>query len=366
MFSLAFISVFCNAEYVRKYLLAISFLPLFYFFTFANAGSASAATVQCHCVNPGIPGVDITGNPNGQNQILCDNVPAKYKNYQFYCHTGETEHLDTCDDDPTATMQGVGIMPNQNIVKDNVQTLPGLTFKGVQCTKADVHCTCDNPGMSGDGNNEFHCYVEGDPNEYGKTWCAGGIPCWDDPGHTQIGGTNNQVGIIAQNVWMKDITCSQNDPNQPPPPSPPCAIWSGGGQCEDFSSAIGNIATQPEGFIQSIFAILLSVSGGIALLLIIKAGYQLMTSQGNPEHIKNGRDQLIAAIVGLIFLIFSFVFLQLIGFDILNIPGFVPGNGGGGGTTCAPGSCIPMNICTAKNPGQCNTNGCPAGQACVQ
>ncbi len=116
-------------------------------------------------------------------------------------------------------------------------------------------------------------------------------------------------------------------PSQPPPPPlPPCAKWTNGnkgGVCESFVSAFGNFPTDPEAFIQKIFAILLSISGGIALLLIIKAGYQLMISQGKPEQIQQARDQLIAAIVGLIFLIFSFVFLQLIGFNILHIPGFI-------------------------------------------
>ncbi len=46
-----------------------------------------------------------------------------------------------------------------------------------------------------------------------------------------------------------------------------------------------------------------------------------MTSQGKPETLQQGRDQLIAAIVGLLFLIFSFVLLQTIGVDILKLPG---------------------------------------------
>lgn len=158
-------------------------------------------------------------------------------------------------------------------------------------------------------------------------------------------------------------------PSLPPPPSPPCAQWGNGanaGQCESFGSAFGDFPTDPGAFIQKIFAILLSLSGGIALLLIIKAGYQLMTSQGKPEQIQQGRDQLIAAIVGLVFLIFSFVFLQLIGFNILHIPGFSDSPGSPNTSICQPSSCIPESLCTAKNPGQCNTNGCPAGKACVQ
>lgn len=139
----------------------------------------------------------------------------------------------------------------------------------------------------------------------------------------------------------------------PPVPTPPCAKDSFDPvtkKCTKFDTALGVFSTNPEGFIASIFAVLLAASGGIALLLIIRAGYKIMTSQGKPEAIQEGRDQLIAAIVGLIFLIFSFVFLQLIGFDILRIPGFggpaanVPAGGqcdASSNSQCAPGlTCV--------------------------
>jgi len=152
----------------------------------------------------------------------------------------------------------------------------------------------------------------------------------------------------------------------PPPPSPPCKTWIDG-ECTVFASGLGPIATDPAGFIQTIFAILLSVSGGIALLLIIRAGYQLLTSQGKPEQLQNGRDQLIAAIVGLIFLIFSFVFLQLIGVDILHLPGFTATTNTP--TTCNPSQCVPATTCQTINRGtggtNCTPNGCPNGEECI-
>jgi uncharacterized membrane protein YqhA len=69
-------------------------------------------------------------------------------------------------------------------------------------------------------------------------------------------------------------------------------------------------------------AIALSLAGIITVVLIIFSGYRLMISQGNPETIKEAREQLTAAIVGLLFLIFSLVILQIIGVNILGIPGF--------------------------------------------
>lgn len=112
----------------------------------------------------------------------------------------------------------------------------------------------------------------------------------------------------------------------PPPPGPPCAEWQGGnkssGVCDKIATSLpmGNISTKPGEFIAKITSIILGVAGGIALLLIISAGYKIMTSKGKPEAIQEGRDKLISAIVGLVFIIFSFVIFQLITVDILKIP----------------------------------------------
>lgn len=235
----------------------------------------------------------------------------------------------------------------------------GKTIQTVQTTKA--------------GNQGTGCALELETTFYNVK--PGGYEIAVPHFNFSIAFTQNagQAGFATLNISMVETNgqnvCAKNYQNPtegPPPPLPPCMQWANG-VCETFDSTFGGFSTNPTEFIQKIFAILLSVSGGIALLLIIKAGYQLMTSQGNPEKLNNARDQLIAAIVGLVFLIFAFVFLELIGFDILHLPGF----GGtaanaGAGAACQPGTCIPEATCTAKNPGECNTNGCAAGDACVQ
>ena len=88
------------------------------------------------------------------------------------------------------------------------------------------------------------------------------------------------------------------------------------------NTAIGPISTNPTEFIKRIFSFILGIAGGIALLLIIFSGYKFMTSQGNPEKIQGARETMTSAIVGLLFIIFSMLILQLIGVDILKIPGF--------------------------------------------
>ena len=48
----------------------------------------------------------------------------------------------------------------------------------------------------------------------------------------------------------------------------------------------------------------------------------MLTSAGNPETLAAGKDRLTNAVIGLLFVIFSVLLLQIIGFGILDIPGF--------------------------------------------
>lgn len=137
---------------------------------------------------------------------------------------------------------------------------------------------------------------------------------------------------------------AQNIPTPTPiAPPPPCSEWTDlsgtliptgderiqnpdySKKCASVSTGLGiDIKTNPVDLVKSVFGIILSLSGGIALILIIMSGYQLIFSQGNPEQVKAAQEQLTSAIVGLLFIIFSLVILQIIGADILKIPGFKP------------------------------------------
>ncbi len=112
------------------------------------------------------------------------------------------------------------------------------------------------------------------------------------------------------------------NPDNPIPPTPCKAEANVSGKCTIVDTALGPIGTDPQSLIKSVFGLILSISGGIALLLIIISGYKILASQGNPEALKGAREQLTAAIVGLLFIIFALVILQIIGYDILRIPGF--------------------------------------------
>ncbi len=64
------------------------------------------------------------------------------------------------------------------------------------------------------------------------------------------------------------------------------------------------------------------MSGGVALLTFLAAGFIFSTSQGDPKAYGKAKEMMTAAIVGILFVIFSITILQFIGYEILKIPGF--------------------------------------------
>jgi hypothetical protein len=100
-----------------------------------------------------------------------------------------------------------------------------------------------------------------------------------------------------------------------------CAACATGS--EGVWTAIGCIPTSPGALFTKIFSFGLGIAGGIAFLLILFGGFQILISAGNPEQLNEGRELVSSAIAGLLLIIFSVFLLRLIGYDILRIPGFI-------------------------------------------
>lgn len=110
----------------------------------------------------------------------------------------------------------------------------------------------------------------------------------------------------------------------PTPPPPPCKEVPDpitNKKTNVCDTAFGEFLTSPGDFVKQIFGIVLSLAGGVSVILIILSGYRLISSGGNPEKLTAAKDQLVSAIIGLLFIIFSLSILQIIGVDILHIPG---------------------------------------------
>lgn len=101
-----------------------------------------------------------------------------------------------------------------------------------------------------------------------------------------------------------------------------CEIILGGDRYGGLATAVGCVPTQPVGLVRALLQLMLSIGGGIAFLIMLMGVFQMITSAGNADSLKAGTDRLTSAIIGILFLVFSILILQIIGFGILNIPGF--------------------------------------------
>jgi hypothetical protein len=75
------------------------------------------------------------------------------------------------------------------------------------------------------------------------------------------------------------------------------------GSSETLTNPLGDINT-PQAFIGKVINSILGVVGSLALLMFVYGGLIWMTSSGNQEKVKKGRDTLMWAAIGLV-IIFS-------------------------------------------------------------
>jgi hypothetical protein len=137
-----------------------------------------------------------------------------------------------------------------------------------------------------------------------------GAGCTKDPNSSDIDALNELLEELSA-IGKLILNCDKYSRNE-----------DGNLQCVSINTAIGTIPTNPIAFIERLFSIVLSLAGVGALGLLIYGGYNYMVSRGDPERIKGARETITSAIIGLLFIIFSLVILQVIAGDILRIPGF--------------------------------------------
>lgn len=88
---------------------------------------------------------------------------------------------------------------------------------------------------------------------------------------------------------------------------------------EGIQTAIGCIHTNPVELIKDVFKFISAIAGGLAFLMMLTGAYQMLTSAGNPESLQAGRERLTSAVIGLLFILFAVLLIQIIGIDILGL-----------------------------------------------
>lgn len=119
--------------------------------------------------------------------------------------------------------------------------------------------------------------------------------------------------------------------NQTVNPTPPsnwnqcraCLYDSSGNEARgSYYTILGCFSTKPESFVRSIMSIVFGIAGGIAFLSVLGGAATVLTSSGDPERLKNGKEMIFSSLMGILLILFSVFLLKVVGLDILGLPGF--------------------------------------------
>ena len=110
----------------------------------------------------------------------------------------------------------------------------------------------------------------------------------------------------------------QAAPPAPRPRSGPSVFCT---NSENINTALGCLPTDPQTFVNQFFKWALPLAGLVAFILIVFGAISHITSAGNPDKQQKAKEMISSAIAGLLVIIFSVVILQIIGKDVLDLPG---------------------------------------------
>ncbi len=86
---------------------------------------------------------------------------------------------------------------------------------------------------------------------------------------------------------------------------------------KECPTALGNIPTTPTAFAGKVLTVGIGLAGGIALIIMVVGSIKILTSSGDPKKVGEGREMIVAAVAGLLFLILSILILRFIGATFL-------------------------------------------------
>jgi phosphatidylglycerophosphatase A len=93
-------------------------------------------------------------------------------------------------------------------------------------------------------------------------------------------------------------------------------IRSDGGELFRSGQGMGEL-------VSSIISIALPLASFVTVILLVVAGYKMISSQGNPDKLKDAKDMITNAIIGLVFILLSVSILALIS-SIFNLGVITP------------------------------------------
>lgn len=201
-----------------------------------------------------------------------------------------------------------------NALPNNTQVGDAIPFTVIDPSTSTACCST---GFKYDVATK-QCVNESDSSQTQATNCATGTYCQPGPNicYNQDGSPDEQT---AKKRRLIAGTCdpAAGDGSCTSAAGIPC-----GDDGKGVRTALGCVPTEPNKLITLLVQMGATIGGGITLLLMIFGAIRMIMSAGNPEQLKQGQEQFKSAVIGLLFIIFAVLLLQIIGVNILSIPGF--------------------------------------------
>ncbi len=102
----------------------------------------------------------------------------------------------------------------------------------------------------------------------------------------------------------------------------PCLDASNPSDPDPCPTALGELKATPNGLVQFLLPYVIMLAGLAIVSSLIVLGYNLLTSQGNPEKLQAAKELIVSIFSGIMLILLSFVLLKTIGVNILGLPGF--------------------------------------------
>lgn len=235
----------------------------------------------------------------------CDHLdtPKTTMTFNYPLMRGEVQHY--VDADSQSLLDSGYTLPGKYVFRITEQTNEGDANRITEDVLRRGDNDCNSGGFT---YATVTCTVSADPDP--KKHKACGDPVFD-PDKKDAKQLLDLLNKIAGNSDAPFLPCKEGEKGVINPLD-----------CQEIDTAIGSIKLDPIGFITRIFQIVLAIAGVGALFLIIYSGYRMLLSRGNKEMIQGARETITAAIIGLLFIIFSLVILSVITGNILKLPGF--------------------------------------------
>lgn len=68
--------------------------------------------------------------------------------------------------------------------------------------------------------------------------------------------------------------------------------------------------------LKTILNVVLTISGAIAVLMVVVSGVRFITSQGNPSEVSKARNGIVFSIIGLLVIMFAFSIVNFVVFRV--------------------------------------------------